>query len=505
MTDIRVGLESLYAEVSEITIKNTKLGLGYCIKDNYKIDVEFESSSGFRFSAADGYYYILTKTFASYKSAAGAAGVIRNLGVNAWPVAIYRNYWRVYVGGVTQESEALKVYEQIRGRYGYTYSELTKNNKQRLLVSANSYSFLIDGEKKGAYPQFKALLPDAKGNLVLNLGSRSYRGRIEIGCYGKSSVTAVNVIQVDSYLYGVVPCEMQSNYEMEALKAQAVCARSFALTRVGYRADSNISKAYYLGDTTKYQVYRGYTAETARTAQAVDATAGMVLKYKGKTVPAYYFSTSGGSTESVSEVWGFSSDYLTAMPDLYETEPEKKPWLSVFTKEQLSSKLASYKQNIGNLLSIVPQVTTMTGRVYSLKIKGTKGSAILQTGTIREALSLYSTKFKVVTKGDVPDLVSVRSDSEIAQAQIQNCYIISAGGTIEKASKDLDQYIVAGESNFVNYPRNAPKNSDTWYFYGMGYGHGVGMSQSGANGMAKAGYTYKEILAYYFQGCTCGV
>ena len=240
MTDIRVGLESLYAEVSEITIKNTKLGLGYCIKDNYKIDVEFESSSGFRFSTADGYYYILTKTFASYKSAASAAGVIRNLGVNAWPVAIYRNYWRVYVGGVTQESEALKVYEQIRGRYGYTYSELTKNNKQRLLVSANNYSFLIDGEKKGAYPQFKALLPDAKGNLVLNLGSRSYRGRIEIGCYGKSSVTAVNVIQVDSYLYGVVPCEMQSNYEMEALKAQAVCARSFALTRVGYHADSNI-------------------------------------------------------------------------------------------------------------------------------------------------------------------------------------------------------------------------------------------------------------------------
>ncbi|MDE7297703.1 MAG: SpoIID/LytB domain-containing protein, partial [Lachnospiraceae bacterium] len=503
MTDIRGGLEALSAGKAELTIKNEKIGLGYCIKDDYRVDVEFESRTGFRFTAAGGYYCCLLKTFSSYESAERAAVLIRNLGVDAWPVAIYRNYWRVYAGGASGESEARRLLELLQGRYGYYYSEPSADNGHRLLVAADGCSFLIDGEKKGAYPQFKALTADGKGNFVLSLGSRSYRGRLELGRYGQTGLTAVNIIQVDSYLYGVVPCEMPSYFESEALRAQAVCARSYALMRVGYRADSNIGRAYYLGDTTKDQVYRGYTAETMRTTQAVDATAGQLVRYLGQPVTAYYFSTSGGSTENVSEVWGMKLDYLAAVPDLFETEPEKQPWLTAYTGEQLRARLAAYGQQTGTIVSVSPQVTTMSGRVYSLKLKGTNGNAILQTGTIREVLSLYSTKFKVVTKGDVPDRAAVLGVQGSTQARISDCWVISAGGAVEKAPSELEQYIAVGSGNFMNYPKNAPTRDDVWYFYGMGYGHGVGMSQSGANGLAKQGFSCRQIIEYYFPGCRC--
>lgn len=504
MTDIRVGLAALYGGKPQIKIENTRLGLGYCIGDVYQVDLELSSRTGFVFTPAAGYYYSLAKTYASYENAERVAAVIRNLNVQAWPVAIYRNYWRVYVGGNATKEEAEAVYGKIKDRYGYRYSALMADNGHRVLVQADGYSFLIDGQQKGAYPQFKPLTTDAKGVAAVNLGSRSYRGRMEIGCYGKPSVTAVNVINIDSYLYGVVPCEMQTGYEMEALKAQAVCARSFALMKVGYRADSNISRAYYLEDTTSSQVYRGYGAEHARTNRAVDETSGEAVYYNGKMVPAYYFSTSGGSTENVSEVWGMDSSYLLAVPDRYETEPEKQPWLITYTDDELAAKLSARALSVGAVHSVTPQVMTMSGRVYLLKVKGGSGSTILQAGTIREVLSLPSTKFKVVKRGDVPDAVAVSGAGQTVHKRLGECYAVSAGGAVSALSGQLEQYIVAGADNLMNYPRSAPKNADTWYFYGMGYGHGVGMSQSGANGMAKAGYGYREIISYYYSGAVVG-
>ncbi|MDE7327915.1 MAG: SpoIID/LytB domain-containing protein [Lachnospiraceae bacterium] len=504
MTDIRVGLAALYADKTEIKISNTRIGLGYCINDSYQTDLEFASSTGFVFTPANGFYYSLAKTYASYASAERAAAVIRNLGVSAWPVAIYRNYWRVYVGGTKTAAQAEEVYAKIKDRYGYSYSVLMSDNAHRVFVQADGYSFLIDGEQKKAYPQFKVLDTDGKGNAVFDLGSRRYRGRIEIGCYGKKSVTAVNIINIESYLYGVVPCEMQAGYHAEALKVQAVCARSFALMKVGYRADSNISRAYYLEDTTKSQVYRGYGAEDSRTNRAVDATRGEAVYYEGKMVPTYYFSTSGGSTENVSEVWGMGAGYLKAVPDLYETEPEKQPWLVTYTNSDIKTKLEAKKLSVGTVQAVIPQVMTATGRVYLMKVRGSGGNSILQAGTIREVFSLPSTKFKVVKQGDVPDMVTVQGKQTKETVRIGDCYVLSAGGTVAGVDKGLSQYIVAGADNLMNYPRSAPESAGIWYFYGMGYGHGVGMSQSGANGMAKAGYGYREIISYYYSGATVG-
>lgn len=502
MTDIRIGLKGLYSGVSSIKIKTTAIGLGYSINDRYICDTEFKSSSGFTFTPATGCYYIMTKTFSTYQSAKTVANALKELNVSAYPVSVYRNYWKVYIGGVL-ESQMPAVYEKIKGRFGYSYSGIEKDNGHRVLVEGTSDSFLIDAEKKNAYPQFKALISNQDGVAVMDLGTRKYRGRIEIGRYNKSTLTAVNIINVESYLYGVITSEMPSSWPMEALKVQAVCARSFALAKTEYSADSNAEKACSIDDTTSSQSYKGYEAETASGRRAVNATKGEVVQYKGKTISAFFFSTSGGSTEDGVDVWGGNLPYLKAVPDLYETSPEMLPWIKTYTKAEIAGRLSSYKLGVGNITRIYPAITTSTGRVYSLRVMGSSSKASLQTGTIRDVLNLYSTKFKVISYGDIPDKVSVRSEKQSSETRISNSYILSADGTA-KAPK-LEQYIVMGQDNLSNYAANAPKDENTYYFAGMGYGHGVGMSQSGAKGMAQAGFTYKQIVEYYYTGCKIGI
>jgi stage II sporulation protein D len=106
----------------------------------------------------------------------------------------------------------------------------------------------------------------------------------------------------------------------------------------------------------------------------------------------------------------------------------------------------------------------------------------------------------VVEYGDRPDIVVMQGHAGKTNKQISNSYVIDGNYQVKKASQSLEQYIVLSEDNRTNFPRITPNSRNTIYFAGQGYGHGVGMSQSGAKGMAKAGFTYKEILEHYFTG-----
>ncbi len=502
MTDVRVGLTQLYTQKSTLKIVTTKLAFGYCINDSYVSDTSLTSSTGFTFSPAMGYYYILQKSYKDYATAKTVAESLSALGVDAYPVIVYRNIWQVYVGGETDKTKMQNQFRLIKDQFGFTYSALSSDNKQRILVTGNFGSFLIDGGVKAAYPQFKALVTNDDDIAVIDLGSRQYRGRIEIGRYGNSTLTAVNIINVEVYLYSVVPSEMTSTWPMEALKAQAVCARSYALTKTGYSADSLISHGYTLTDTVDSQVYKGEAYETSTAVAAVTATKGETVQYNGKTIMAFFYSTSGGRTEDGINVWGLTQSYYTGVVDEYESEPEKEPWIVSLTKTQIENKLSNYGVTIGTMNTMIPQITTSSGRVYSLRIKGTGSNAVLQSQTIRDVLGLPSTKFKIISYNDVPDKVTLRSTDGKSEKEISSCYVLSAANEIQKISSELKQYIVKSADNLVNFPASAPISKNTYYFAGMGYGHGVGMSQSGAKGMALAGYNYVEIIEYYYQGTT---
>ena len=497
--EIRVGLVSLYSGKESLTIYNTKLGYGYCINNNYLQEAVLESASGFTFTPVNGYFVAEKTVYASYQAAKKTADTYRMLTMDAYPGSLYQCSWRVYFGNFSKYDEAEAFLAELKEVTGKNNFEILSGNNYRIQMTGNFGKLLIDVDEHYAYPQFLPVTKNQSGICCVNMGKRSYRGRIEIGRYNTLGMTAVNILNLEEYLYGVVPSEMPSTWHEEALKAQAVCARSYALIKAGYGGASNAKKGYKVVDTVSSQVYKGYLAESVKANQAVDATKGEMVCYQNKVIPAYFFSTSGGRTESAKDVWAVDLPYLQSVPDLYEYDSSKETWLVTMTMEEINAALAGQGKSFGNVEELIVSKHSDNGHVYALTLLEGKKSLTLQGMTIRTVLNLDSTKFKLIRQGDTPDEVSVLSAEGITTGRISKMYIASADG-VEKASDTLQQYVVQGSGNRWNYPRTAPEAADEIMFAGMGYGHGVGLSQYGAKGMAEAGYNYKEIIEYYFTG-----
>lgn len=506
-TDIRVGLQALYVKKSSITIANTQIGLGYCVDGTYRIEETLTGQNGFVITPDTRYYYQSKEVYATKALAEQAAVKVRKTGAEAILVTISRNMWRVYACGAESKEKAAQFAKQ----YGTEEKEVlsiggllfkTEAVQSGYLIRiAGEETILADATEKSVYPQFSALTEDGEGAYIISLGKRSYRGRLEIGRYRKSTyVSAVNVVPLEDYLCGVVPCEMSASSHLEALKAQAVCARSYALLKAGYDGKTDLNRGFMICDTTADQVYGGYGYEKKQTNLAVAATKGQRVYYNGTPVQVYYFSTSGGRTEDAEDVWGKEVAHLRGVVDEYETNPSAAPWIIEKTKEELAEALKVVGIRVGEITDMIEEIKTISGRVYSLRIKGTERSYTMQGTAFRDTLKLDSTKFKVIAYGDEPDAVHVVGAAGMEQQSIQDCYVINGSYQVSKASTKLSQYVVRSADNLTNFPNTMPVSDNVFYFAGMGAGHGIGMSQSGANGMAKAGYSYKEIIAYYFTG-----
>ncbi len=499
--EIRVGLVSMYADKETITIYNTKLGYGYCVNNMYLQETVLESASGFTFTPENGCIVAESMTYGSYQAAQQSAESYRKFGIEAYPGSTNQCSWKVYFGSRTKQSDAAIFQKNLMDITGKTLFEVLEASNHRIKITGSFGMLLVDVDGQYTYPQFRPLTEYENGIYCIDMGSRVYRGRMEIGRYGKDNLTAVNIVPLEEYLYGVVPSEMPSSWPTEALKAQAVCSRSYALIKAGYGGTSNAKKGYKIVDTVSSQVYKGYLAESVKTNEAVDATKGKMVCYDNKVVAAYYFSTSGGKTESSQGVWAVELPYLQSVPDIYEKNSGKMVWQKVMTLDEIRDALE--KQGIygETITDVIISKHTENNRVFALNLLRGKHSSVLQGSTIRTLLNLDSTKFKIIRKGDTPDNVSVLSSDGLKTGRISEMYVASADG-VAKASEAVEQYIVQSADELWNYPRAALLGADEFLFAGMGYGHGVGMSQYGAKGMAEAGYTYKEIIEYYFTGAS---
>jgi stage II sporulation protein D len=223
------------------------------------------------------------------------------------------------------------------------------------------------------------------GSEPLRYGKATYRGQIQVNA-GKNALQVVNNIGLEPYLYGVVPREVPFTWPDEALKAQAVVARSYALAvrRTG---------AFDLFSDTRSQVYGGVAAEKPSTNAAVDATARQVLLFEGEVATTYFFSTSGGRTASIADVWtaGESIPYLTSVPDPYDSASPHHVWGPFsFT----AKKLVSTFKVPGRLLDarVTPNPSQ---RVDTVTFVGSKGEVTVTGADVRTKLKLRSTWFRV--------------------------------------------------------------------------------------------------------------
>jgi stage II sporulation protein D len=216
----------------------------------------------------------------------------------------------------------------------------------------------------------------------LQLGRR-YRGAIQVDV-ATGALRAINIVGLEQYLYGVVPSEMPFSWAPEALKAQAVVARSYALA-------AKRSGAFDLYPDTRSQMYLGYDHERPSSTAAVDATAGKVLLYDGQVAKTYFFSTSGGRTASAADAWGTPIPYLISVPDPYDSISPYHTWGPIsFTGAKLGKALRA-----GGAIRDVRTSVNSSGRVTTMTAVTASGERSFDANALRKLLGLRSTWFTV--------------------------------------------------------------------------------------------------------------
>jgi stage II sporulation protein D len=210
-----------------------------------------------------------------------------------------------------------------------------------------------------------------------------YRGSVQVDVVS-GKLRAINMVGLEQYLYGVVPSEMPYTWHPEALKAQAVVARSYALA-------TRKSGAFDLYPDTRSQVYLGLEHERPSTNTAVDATAGKVVLYEGQVAKTFFFSTSGGRTASAEDVWGEAVPYLVSVPDPYDSISPYHTW-GPFA--YTGAKLARMMKMKGRVVDLQADLNS-SGRIKTLNVVGTKGNVTIPGADLRQRLGVRSTWFSV--------------------------------------------------------------------------------------------------------------
>ena len=221
------------------------------------------------------------------------------------------------------------------------------------------------------------------GSAINGLRNGSYRGRLDVRRGLSGGVTAVNAVKLDPYVQGVVPAEMPASWSMEALKAQAVAARSYALAT---RKRGGVFDQY---PDTRSQVYRGVRAERRRTNRAVRATSRQIVSYRGRVATTYFFSTSGGRTENVENVFYGSRPrrYLRSVRDPYDRISPRHRWRFSFTTGQMTARLAGIVRGRFRRIEVLKR--GRSPRIVRAWIYGTGGRSRVRGATLRARLGLY--------------------------------------------------------------------------------------------------------------------
>lgn len=227
---------------------------------------------------------------------------------------------------------------------------------------------------------------------LISYAGKNYRGSILIKPRSSDppAFHVINTLDLEEYLFSVVPSEMPSSWNLEALKAQTIAARSYALANMG----KHQSEAYDLKASTEDQVYLGVQTEADSANRAVAETNGIVLKHNGKVVSAFFHSASGGSTEQAEHVWGSKLPYLKSVPDFDDQSPHFN-WNRVVPVSVIEENLKKQGKDIGGLLGIFPLERSPSQRVTFAMLAGTLQTLMISGEELRKILGLPSTVFNL--------------------------------------------------------------------------------------------------------------
>lgn len=321
------------------------------------------------------------------------------------------------------------------------------NDKRTVTLKAQG-GLTVEGSSSGVKEKKMIFGPSLIGTRPVRVSSagefisvngKSYRGRVELRKKKNGTLLVINELDIEDYLLGVIAEEVPHDWEFEALKAQAVASRTYAL----YQKRAAGNRVYHIVATVNGQVYSGRSGEQARAVRAVRETAGTIITYRGRVIPAFYHASCGGHTENAMELWGIDVPYLRGVDCDCQEISKYGSWEKRVSIEKVTAALHKRGYRLNGIRKLEINGITAAGRVKQVSITHAAGIESVPAETLRTA---------------------------IGNALIPSVFF------------EID---VIGNEIVIS---------------GRGLGHGVGLCQWGAQEMAQKGRDYKAILSHYYPG-----
>lgn len=452
------------------------------------------------------YHVHLPWTYPDFESAQAAAATVTD-GFVAWIKGAYY----VRMGSYASRSAAQEAVDAL-GVDGVTVGETSAYGYSAVATGTTRILFQFDADVAGEAGAF-GVQPglEADGRAITAFKGQQYYGGFRFERINGGDSTVVNMVGADDYVRGLLPYEMSASWPIEALKAQALAAKNYAIGK--RRSGSDHDKTYHIDlcTTTHCQVYRGVGKANENSNRAVDEVAGQWIYYDGKlATQTVYSSSHGGASEDAKNVWGTDYPYLKGVVDPYEADVAdiagNYKWTKTHTPESLKERLYSVKKIVSQDIVNFTTKKSATGNVISITLTDTAGkNYTLSRESVRNVLGTNSIRFDVTISGGSPGTPGYTiAERPGTVDDLTTQYAISGDGAISAIPEGAYAITSDGVSKLEPSP-GTPTGTGSELVYtltGTGWGHSVGMSQWGAYAMAKRGMSYIDILTFYYTGVT---
>ena len=480
-------------DISKRKISMTAAGTVYLNSDG-----TYASSSRSPAAVIGGWHIQTPATFDSFESASAIASA-----VGGYPAYI-NDEFRVRIGCYKDESAA----KAAMLASGISGSVVSSSRTGILVTATRSADVLFEFDCQGL--RNLGIFPNGGGEKPVTwFKGYKYYGGFEYYRITGGNLTVVNVLNVEDYVKGVIPYEMNPTWPLAALEAQAVCARTYAHGNIGHLRTYGFDVCCTSDCQVYYGLGNGSRGPSYTSNQAVENTAGLCLYYDGEYINAVYHSSNGGATESSENIWGGARPYLQAKEDPYEstiTIPNYEYTVS-YTPAELTwvAHNSGYSEMIGDICDVYISGYTEMGNVHKVTLVDTEGKQLVLTGHKARTL-FYSTTYDKNVRSQrfrmldtAPASLYINSVNN-SFTSVGGMAVISGDGTIAVYEQE-NPYVITGSGIETLVPA-IPKAPDQFVITGVGNGHNVGMSQYGAKAMATLGMSFYDILTFYYTDIT---
>jgi len=363
------------------------------------------------------YHIKIGNDYPDAATAGAQAAAYRQLGI--WAYIAYADAWQVWAGSYADGASAQTDLPNLIPKLGEMVYTVISPSANRIVLTNAQYQPICMFGSSLAYLQLR---PAPENNPpVLSIRGKLYRGALEVRRLETSDMTVINVVSMREYLYGNVPAEIGGRSPAEAIKAQAIASKMYAINNMGKHG----ATGFDVCATTSCQVYKGYSSEVPQCNSAIDEVTDKVITYNGELAGhIFYFASSGGRTEDVRNVWGSSYPYLVSVEDKYEK-------IYTWTKTLRASDVKSKLPQLGNILGITITQTSESGRVTQLAVRGTDRNdpAVYSLEKTRTLFSLDSQLYTIATDADVYTIALAGTPAIPLQASADTAKAVVSGAT----------------------------------------------------------------------------